>query len=51
MLTSFQKWKPSITGMISTEKSVHDQLQVIESLDAEKSGLFLSQHGNDHDWF
>lgn len=50
MLSSFQKMKPSVTGMISTEESVRDQLAVIDDLDASQSGLFLSHHGND-DWF
>lgn len=50
MLSSFQKLKPSVTGMISAEESVRDQLVVIDSLDANKSGMFVSHHGND-DWF
>jgi hypothetical protein len=50
LLSSFQKLKPSVTGMISTDESVRDQLAVIDSLDDSKSGMFLSQHGND-DWF
>ena len=50
MLSSFQKLDPNVKGMISTEESVRDQLAVIDSLDENKSGLFLSQHGN-QDWF
>lgn len=50
LLSTFQKIKPSVTGMISTEESVQKQLNVIDGLDESKSGLFLSQNGND-DWF
>lgn len=50
MLGAFQKYKPSVTGTISTVESVRDQLAVIDGLDASKSGLFVSHHGND-DWF
>ena len=50
MLSSFQKLDPSVKGMTSTEDSVRDQLAVIDGLDENKSGLFLSQHGN-QDWF
>ena len=50
MLSAFQKLDPNVKGMISTEKSVHDQLKVIASLDESKSGAFLSQHGN-REWF
>ena len=49
MLSAFQKYKPTVTGMISTEESVRDQLSVIDSLDASQSGKFVSHHGND-DW-
>ena len=35
--------------MMPIEESVRDQLAVIDSLNASKSGTFVSHHGND-DW-
>ncbi len=50
MLSAFQKLDPNVTGMISTEHSVRDQLAVIDGLDESMSGKFVSHHGNE-DWF
>ncbi|KAH8801731.1 hypothetical protein F5884DRAFT_807690 [Xylogone sp. PMI_703] len=50
MLASMQKLKPGITGWISPEESVKDQLAVINSFEASKSGAFVSHHGNNEDW-
>ena len=50
MIKSFQKMDPSVTGPISPEVSIRDQLQVIDALDDNLSGKFVSQHGNE-DWF
>ena len=41
---------PTVTGPISPEVSIRDQLQVIDALDEDLSGKFVSQHGNE-DWF
>jgi hypothetical protein len=50
MIKSFQKMDPSVTGPIAPEVSIRDQLQVIDALDENLSGKFVSQHGNE-DWF
>lgn len=50
MVKSFQKVDPKVTGPISTQSSIHDQLEVIDTLDEAMSGKFVSHHGND-DWF
>ncbi|KAI9707928.1 MAG: hypothetical protein M1820_004347 [Bogoriella megaspora] len=51
LLSSFQKYDPSVKGMITTPDSVREQLAVIDSLDASNSGKFLSHHGGLDDWF
>ncbi|KAL6857370.1 NAD(P)-binding protein [Trichoderma novae-zelandiae] len=51
MLSSFQKMDPTVKGMISTEESVKAQLSVIDSLDEKLSGAFVSQKGNNREWF
>ncbi|KAI3210542.1 hypothetical protein CBS147311_1317 [Penicillium roqueforti] len=51
MLSQFQAVEPGLTGQIQPEESVRKGLQVIEKLDAESSGLFLSQNGNQTNWF
>lgn len=48
-LQVFQKVNPGLTGLMSPEESVRMQLDVINSLTAEESGLALSHHG-DHNW-
>ncbi|CRG83785.1 hypothetical protein PISL3812_01141 [Talaromyces islandicus] len=50
MLKEFQAVEPELKGQISPEESVGKCLQVIERLDAENSGLLLSQHGNTTKW-
>ncbi|KAK9234857.1 hypothetical protein V1525DRAFT_411769 [Lipomyces kononenkoae] len=50
MLKQFQAVQPDLKGQISSEESVRKCLQVIERLDAETSGLLLSQHGNATRW-
>ncbi|KAI2745596.1 hypothetical protein DTO013E5_1708 [Penicillium roqueforti] len=51
MLSQFQAVEPGLTGQIQPEESVRKGLQVIEKLDGESSGLFLSQNGNQTNWF
>lgn len=41
MLAELQKWEPSMTGQISVEESVSQQLRVIEALDAARSGTVI----------
>ncbi|KIW62328.1 hypothetical protein PV04_10509 [Phialophora macrospora] len=50
ILSAFHKVDPSVTGPISVEQSVTDQLQVIQNLTEADSGKFVSHHGN-NDWF
>ncbi|KAK3714721.1 hypothetical protein LTR37_007701 [Vermiconidia calcicola] len=50
LLSAFQKIQPDVTGPTTAEKSVRLQLGVIDELDAGKSGMVLSQNGNDT-WF
>ena len=50
MLKQFQKGDPELKGQIQPEESVRMQLQVINSLDAETSGSFLSHHGAKSWW-
>ena len=51
MLSHFQAVEPGLTGQIQPEESVRKGLRVIENLDAESSGLLLSQNGNQTNWF
>ncbi|KAL2871681.1 SDR family oxidoreductase [Aspergillus lucknowensis] len=46
MLKEFQKVEPELKEQIQPEESVRKCLQVIDQLDAERSGLFLSHNGN-----
>ncbi|KAF2130688.1 NAD(P)-binding protein [Dothidotthia symphoricarpi CBS 119687] len=48
-LQVFQKVNPDLTGLMSPEESVRMQLDVINSLTADQSGLALSHHG-DYNW-
>ncbi|KAI9037696.1 uncharacterized protein KD926_000112 [Aspergillus affinis] len=48
-LQAFQKLNPNITRLLTTEESVQQQLEVINKLTAEQSGLALSHHG-DENW-
>lgn len=50
MLKQFQAADPALKGQIQPEESVRKCLQVIESLDAETSGLFLSHNGDRAKW-
>lgn len=49
-LSSFRKVSPEVNGMNTPEESVKAQLAVIADMDADKSGAFLSQHGNNTEW-
>ncbi|KAL4876533.1 NAD(P)-binding protein [Aspergillus karnatakaensis] len=51
LLSRFQTVKPDLKGQIEPEESVRKSLKVIEELDAEKSGTFVSHNGNTEDWF
>ncbi|EUC33578.1 hypothetical protein COCVIDRAFT_113942 [Bipolaris victoriae FI3] len=48
-LHMFQKVNPDLTRLLTPEESVRMQLDVINNLTAEQSGLALSHHG-DHNW-
>ena len=50
LVTAFQKVQPGVTGPITPEESVRLQLKVIDDLTISKSGMVLSQNGNDV-WF
>lgn len=50
MLKQFQAVEPKLKEQIQPEESVRKSLQVIERLDAETSGLFLSHHGDKARW-
>jgi hypothetical protein len=50
MLQQFQRLDPGITGKITKQDSVKMQLEVIDRLDDELSGAFVSQHGNQLWW-
>lgn len=50
MLKQFQAVDPELKGQIQPEESVRKSLQVIERLNAETSGLFLSHHGDKARW-
>ena len=50
-LKMFQRVDPDLKGRITPSQSVHDMMEVINSLDPTLSGQFLSQHGNNTDWF
>jgi hypothetical protein len=51
MLKQFQAAEPELKGQIQPEESVRKCLQVIDRLDAETSGLFLSHNGDKERWF
>lgn len=51
MLEQFRAEDPSLQGQIRPEESVRKSLEVIEGLDSEKSGSFMSHNGNRVDWF
>jgi len=51
MLNAFGKLDPSVTGPISVDESVTDQLQVIQGLTEADSGKFLTHRGNHDKWF
>lgn len=50
MLGQFQKLEPTLQGQITPEESVRKQLVVIDRLDADLSGSFVSHTGSDS-WF
>ncbi|CAG8890055.1 unnamed protein product [Penicillium egyptiacum] len=50
MLKQFQAADPELKGQIQPNESVRKCLQVIESLDAETSGLLLSHNGDKARW-
>ena len=50
MLKQFQAVEPELKGPMQPEESVRKSLRVIESLDAETSGLLLSHHGDKARW-
>lgn len=50
MLKQFQKMMPDLKGEIQPEESVRMQLKVIDRLDADMSGSFLSHHGVRNRW-
>jgi len=49
MLGEFRKVKPDLKGQITVEESVRMQLEVIDRMDEEMSGKFVSHHG-DQNW-
>ncbi|KAJ5756603.1 short-chain dehydrogenase [Penicillium manginii] len=51
MLEQFRAQDPSLQGQIQPEESVRKSLKVIEDLDSEKSGSFVSQNGDRVNWF
>lgn len=51
MLEQFQAVEPELKGQIQPEESVGKIIQVIESLDTETSGSFLSHNGDKATWF
>ncbi|OJK03000.1 hypothetical protein ASPACDRAFT_1886024 [Aspergillus aculeatus ATCC 16872] len=51
LLKQFQAAKPDLEGKILPEESVRKVLQVVEHLDIEDSGLFLSHNGDQENWF
>ncbi|KAJ5089475.1 hypothetical protein N7532_008159 [Penicillium argentinense] len=51
LLKLFQVAEPELKGQIQPQESVRKCLQVIERLDAETSGLFLSHNGDNTRWF
>lgn len=50
MLSQFRKVDPDLNGPISKEESVRMLLDVIQTMDEEMSGTFVSHHG-DKNWF
>ncbi|RYP20386.1 hypothetical protein DL765_002844 [Monosporascus sp. GIB2] len=48
-LKVFQKVNPDLTGLMTPEESVRKQLEVINGLTTEQSGMALSHHG-DNNW-
>jgi hypothetical protein len=51
MLEQFRAQDPSLQGQIQPEESVRKSLKVIEDLDSEKSGSFVSHNGDRVNWF
>jgi hypothetical protein len=51
MLQQFQAYDPELKGQIQPEESVRKCLQVIESLNAETSGMLLTHRGDRTSWF
>lgn len=51
MLEQFRAEEPSLKGQILPEESVRKSLKVIEGLDSEQSGSFVSHNGNRVNWF
>jgi hypothetical protein len=50
MLGLFQRIEPSLKGQIEPEDRVRMQLEIIDKLDKNMSGKFVSHHG-DQNWF
>lgn len=50
MLGQFQKHDPTVKAQITPEESVRKQLDVIDRLDADLSGSFVS-HAGPTSWF
>ena len=50
-LKQFQAADPELKGQIQPEESVRKCLQVIESLNAETSGMLLTHNGDRTSWF
>jgi NAD(P)-dependent dehydrogenase (short-subunit alcohol dehydrogenase family) len=50
MASLFQKVDPNVTGRISAEESVRDQVKTISTFGWEVQGKIISQHG-DRNWF
>jgi len=46
----FKKLEPTVKGKSTVEESVRCQLEVIERLDEEMSGQFVSHFGHRHKW-
>lgn len=51
MLGLFHKLDPNVEGPSPVDRSVGDQLQVIQSLTEADSGKFLTHHGDTRTWF
>ncbi len=50
LMAQFKRAEPNLQGPITKEDSVRMQLEIIEKLDEQLSGQFVSHHGNKY-WF